>query len=969
MKKRFLISIVFSALSMTALPLVFSNVKEEVEVTYASSHNQHLDNFSDYTYSGSYYDSITADGEGLNGSLRKQLASLVFPAEWPSYSGSSENSLAVLCQLADEDPENKTNMIYLYSRDSVTKNSASTWNREHVWPKSLSNGNWGTGRAGTDLLHLRPTYNTINSTRSSIPFGEVESGEKLTTKDGMNFGYKGGGYFMPLDATKGDVARIIMYVWSTYVDYYSNLPDITKVFESYDTLLRWHMEDKPDALEGHRNDFCETSIQKNRNPFVDHPEYAWMVFGEKASKSVVDACKDVYPGNNATVTALNIESLPNKTTYYINENLDTTGIKVTATYDNGDVKDVTTKVSYNVYKLETLGTQTIKVSFGGKYTSFNVTVKDYEQVALTSINAYFNTDHFYEGGSYSILKSYLPTDAYPDPTFKYSSSDIEVAYFDVYGTLKAVKPGKTTITAIGRQNDIELTNSFEITIEEKPVPKLSEIYNMKKGDSISCYALYMGAYQTTKNGIFIGDGEYATLIYGYNEAPINQWTPYETYLHVSGTVDIYNGLYEIKESTVKVVSSEVGVKYVSPVVPYVVDGEENEEQDLTICSRPTVITGKVKSLNGEISATTEVTVTMEVGESTIDVFIKKNTGLDYDALKAALVVGETASVRGFMGVYNSKFQIVLPSVLDKVDTVTLSETSVECLVGDVFHLNATASDGGEVMWFVNNDNLSISDGESTNSKYFTANKVGSSIITARRIINDFEYTATCVVTITEAEPVKLDAIEIITLPTKLEYNVGDELDPTGITVIAFYTDEDYNKDVTDEVTYDVTTFDEVGFITVTVSYTDLGSTKTDSFEVTVNFVEKVLQSIKIDSLPDKTEYKVGESLDITGILATANFTDGTSEGIDANDLHVDEYTFTSAGEYEIEVSYTYKSVTKYATFKVTVKKDETPVTPTPVKKGCSGDINSTSIILSVLSGAFLLSLLGVLILRRKKVSK
>ena len=87
-----------------------------------------------------------------------------------------------------------------------------------------------------------------------------------------------------------------MYVWTAYYEYYNDSGlVITKAIESYDVLLKWHTMDKPDALEGHRNDFSQTSNQKNRNPFVDHPEYAWQIFGDNVSASVKEACKAAYP--------------------------------------------------------------------------------------------------------------------------------------------------------------------------------------------------------------------------------------------------------------------------------------------------------------------------------------------------------------------------------------------------------------------------------------------------------------------------------------------------------------------------------------------------------------------------------------------------------------------------------------------------------------------------------------------------
>ena len=254
-------------------------------------------NFTGYTYSGNYYDSLVTTGtDGINGTFNTALSSYIYPKAWYTYGGSGSDHLSTILQSADEDPTNSANMIYLYTRDSVKKNAASSWNREHVWPQSLSNNNWGTDKAGTDILHIRPTYETTNSKRGNLKYGYVSGSKTTETYQGMTYGYTGGNFFEPLDSVKGDVARIIMYLYTTYNTNYTNKINITSVFGSYDTLLKWHTADQPDVMEGNRNDFAEkNSIQKNRNPFVDHPEYAWRIFGDSCSAQVKADCIAKYP--------------------------------------------------------------------------------------------------------------------------------------------------------------------------------------------------------------------------------------------------------------------------------------------------------------------------------------------------------------------------------------------------------------------------------------------------------------------------------------------------------------------------------------------------------------------------------------------------------------------------------------------------------------------------------------------------
>ena len=309
---------------------------------------QYLDDYALYTYSGSYYDSIDFNStDGMNGNLRQSISTLIKPKDFYIYGSQGTDHLATQLQYADEDPTNSANMVYLYTRDSVTKNSASSWNREHVWPKASSNGNWGTEEGGTDILHIRPTYETTNNKRGNTPYGDTNKTGALTYNN-MLYGYLNGNYFEPLDEVKGDVARIIMYVWTAYNNYpgYKNL-NILSVFQSYDLLLKWHMNDKPDALEGNRNNYAEKSVQKNRNPFVDHPELAWRIFGDSATTLVKNQCKETYPssGYNPDQKQLERIELSGEATYkeyYVGQTFNPDGLTVTAYYSDGSTKEIPT---------------------------------------------------------------------------------------------------------------------------------------------------------------------------------------------------------------------------------------------------------------------------------------------------------------------------------------------------------------------------------------------------------------------------------------------------------------------------------------------------------------------------------------------------------------------------------------------------------------------------------------------------
>lgn len=336
----------------------------------------YLDDYSLYSYSGIYYDNIDFNAtDGADGTLRKAITSLIVPKDFYEYGSSGTNHLSTQLQYADEDPNNSNNMIYLYTRDSVKKNAASSWNREHVWPQSLSNGNWGTDGGGTDILHIRPTYSKTNETRGNDKYGDNNKAGPYYYNE-MLAGYNGGNYFEPIDQVKGDVARIVMYMWTAYTGYknYSAL-NILSVFESYDTLLKWHTQDKPDLLEGNRNDYAEGSIQKNRNPFVDHPELAWRFFGDRASDTVKNNCMETYPAdgynpNQKKLTGITISGTPSKTQYYVGESFNPAGLTITASYDDESTKAVNASSCFWSPDPLTEGITTVTCTYGGKTATY-----------------------------------------------------------------------------------------------------------------------------------------------------------------------------------------------------------------------------------------------------------------------------------------------------------------------------------------------------------------------------------------------------------------------------------------------------------------------------------------------------------------------------------------------------------------------------------------------------------------------
>ena len=232
----------------------------------------------------SYYSSISSSDSGS--ALETKLHNLM---DTTHTNYISYNSLASHYTTTDKYGSSGIKCFYSGERADST-----SWNREHVWAQSLSGASsktqlYGTEYGGADLLHVRPAIKTYNELRSNATFGTV-----FGNKDVMKYiNYKDGGtnyctgnVFEPADEIKGDVARIIMYMYIHYSNdfsggnsksYYGTM-QLSRIMgpsgqDAKKLLRRWNALDPVSEEEIARNNYA-FSVQKNRNPFIDHPKLA-----------------------------------------------------------------------------------------------------------------------------------------------------------------------------------------------------------------------------------------------------------------------------------------------------------------------------------------------------------------------------------------------------------------------------------------------------------------------------------------------------------------------------------------------------------------------------------------------------------------------------------------------------------------------------------------------------------------------
>ncbi len=251
--------------------------------------------------SANYYSGITATG---GTQLLGQVHDLIVETH-THYSTYTDCKTPSIIKKTDPGSDS-SHVMEFYSQADISASWGSgavgTWNREHVWCQSHSNGLWGESGGGGDLHHIRPAESRVNSTRNNNQYGTVSNRDshKIYYKNAggsvvADAGYNAGGTFEPLDKVKGDVARIVMYVYTHYNKganvggtlnsntsgtlHFTDIMAPSSESAAIELLLEWNESDPVDAIERTRNE-AVYEIQGNRNPFIDHPEYADAIWGD-----------------------------------------------------------------------------------------------------------------------------------------------------------------------------------------------------------------------------------------------------------------------------------------------------------------------------------------------------------------------------------------------------------------------------------------------------------------------------------------------------------------------------------------------------------------------------------------------------------------------------------------------------------------------------------------------------------------
>ena len=281
---------------------------------------------------GDYYASVdTTDATTLRTTVHDIIKNAIsFP-----YTSATTDTWDVL-GFADEDPNptidldpNVAESVLAVYKNTSYVNVATgnaNYNREHTWPQSRGfhqNDMGSDNNARTDAHHLMISNSSYNSSRGNKYFDNCPSGcSELVSDDYNNEGggsgvYPGNsnwtdaGVFEVWEFRKGDIARAMFYMDVRYegdqIDTSSSPQQLEPDLQLTDSvsqlnsggpfmgllsiLLQWHAADPVDSIELQRNEEV-FGFQSNRNPFVDHPEWAACIF-----QDVCPAVSDIIFSN------------------------------------------------------------------------------------------------------------------------------------------------------------------------------------------------------------------------------------------------------------------------------------------------------------------------------------------------------------------------------------------------------------------------------------------------------------------------------------------------------------------------------------------------------------------------------------------------------------------------------------------------------------------------------------------------
>ena len=154
------------------------------------------------------------------------------------------------------------------------------------------------------------------------------------------------------------------------------------------------------------------------------------------------------------------------------------------------------------------------------------------------------------------------------------------------------------------------------------------------------------------------------------------------------------------------------------------------------------------------------------------------------------------------------------------------------------------------------------------------------------------------------------SLAVTTPPTKTVYEAGDSFDKTGMVVTVTYDDASTREVTNYNCSPNVLSINDTY---ITISYREMMTTVTTTQAVTV---KNLLKKIQIITPPTETAYEIGDTIDLTGMVVYAFYSDGSSREI--SNYTYSPHVVSSASDTEVTITYTEDGITKTAIQDITV---------------------------------------------------
>ena len=592
-----------------------------------------------------------------------------------------------------------------------------------------------------------------------------------------------------------------------------------------------------------------------------------------------------------SVKSITINGTPQSEVKY-GEELDLSKIKLDVTKGSGTTQETVTNSMISGYDKTKIGKQTVTITYGGQTTTFDVTVKDY--VTKIEVNPSSVT------GTYNDELSKLITDNNIKYTVTYAKAGaqslIALAESMVSGYNKATTTAQNlTITYTDNDsssytNGDNFTASLQVTLMNTVsgitiTPPTKTTYN--HGDSLD---LTGGEINLTYE-----DGTSGTLDISKATITESDGSP----LNMSPAS--YDGTQKV-DKTLKIEYSKDGqtgtVNYPITII--------NDVKSITIKTLPQT----EYKVNETLDITTgELLVTRAVGTEIVTMSSPKVTVSGFDNTQESkdlkLTVDYTEN-----GI--TKTTDYLVNVTDNVQSISLKTMPpTNYKYGEPLNVTGgqieVVKDSGVQTINITNDMIKELDGSE-----FDSTKLGTRKLQISYGGKTLEYEITVEDYVTGI---------ILTPPTKLVYECGEELDLTGGKIEKVMASGTKIDVALSDSSVSISGYDKTkaGSQTINVIYEGI----TKQFGVTV---EDNVQSVTLIGTP-KTEYKYGESLDVAGLQLEVTSSSGNKQYVTVTPSMVTGFNSNQLGEQILIITYKGKTVQ----YKVNVKdyvKDIEIVEPT-----------------------------------------